>query len=463
MIIEVPVCGPQAHLCPLYGAGVQCLAGYSDLLCAQTRSCWGNSQRRGCPALLSCALEHMRQLSACCFGGIQGESHMARVCSRVGVRAGWGISWGSGLVLVGAVCGGDEDSKWYTSGPVHGFEWRRKHYAADRRAKQANKQDFQGLVAVTTATPGPVLTGKGARSKRLGKQARERLRRQKAKKRDQSSIRRPERAQAGGPRDQVEQKMSRQEQAPAIIAAADDDLAAPSSRSRTSAGDGRKNQEEFCARLSMNQRIVITNPEFDGKNLEGGRTPKKRGASKSSGPPIKQAGGSRGEGREREEKRADAMNVVSSIINILIDNTYDCAVVVAQRKQADQPGGKIASGSEGKGESPEGSSGDTDSESSEEETASSSGDDSIRAVGTVSSEGENWKLQETVEDGFTRVSTREEKRQAKREAQKEEEKKITTTSSSSTTTTTLPPPPPPQGQEEKVQVAVTADTACCRR
>ena len=172
----------------------------------------------------------------------------------------------------------------------------------------------------------------------------------------------------------------------------------------------------------MNQRIVITNPEFDGTNLEGGRTPKKRGESKSSGPPIKQAGGSRGEGREREEKRADAMNVVSSIISTLIDNTYDCAVVVVQQEQTDQLGGEIASGIEGEGESPEGSSGDTDSESSDEETASSSEDDSARAVGTASGERENWKLQETVEDGFTRVSTREEKRQAKREVQKEKEK-----------------------------------------
>ena len=127
--------------------------------------------------------------------------------------------------MVGTAVCGEGDSKWYTSGPVRG-----KHYAAERRAKRVNNQDFSGLVAVTTATPGPVLTGKGARSKRLEKQARERLRRQKAKKRDQPSIRRPDRAQAGGPRDQVEQKMSRQERAPAITAAAADDnnSAAPS-------------------------------------------------------------------------------------------------------------------------------------------------------------------------------------------------------------------------------------------
>ena len=70
-----------------------------------------------------------------------------------------------------------------------------------------------------------------------------------------------------------------------------------------------------------------------------------------------------------------------------------------------------------------GSSGDTDSESNDEETASSSEDDSTRAVGAASGERGNWKLQETVEDGFTRVSSREEKRQAKRALQKEEEKK----------------------------------------
>jgi len=301
MNIEVPVCGPQAHLCPLYGAGVQCLTGYSDLLCAQTRRCWGNSQGRGCPALLSCALEHIRQPSACCFGG--SEPHKAWACptSRVGVgRAGWGISWSSGLVLIGAVCG-ESDSRWYTSGPVRG-----KHFAAERRARRVHGQDLSGLVANETAIPGPVLTGGGARAKkRLGKQARERLRRRKAKERAQSSTRRPGHAQAGGPIDQVEQKTSCQEQAPPNTAAADNDTtsAAPLSCSRTSAGDGRKNQEEFCARLSMNQRIVIANPEFEGKNLEGGRTPKKRGASKSSGPPIKQAGGSRGEGRERGEKK----------------------------------------------------------------------------------------------------------------------------------------------------------------
>ena len=156
--------------------------------------------------------------------------------------------------------------------------------------------------------------------------------------------------------------------------------------------------------------------------MEGGRNPKERGANEKSGSPIRTARdtGSRGEGGE--EKRTAAMDVASSIINTLIENAYEAGVVL-QRKQADQPGGKITSGIEGEGESPEGSSGDTDSESSDEETASSSEDDSVRAVGTASGAGENWKLQVTVEDGFTRVSTREEKRQAKRELQREEEKK----------------------------------------
>ena len=212
--------------------------------------------------MLSCALEHLRQPNACCFEGIQGGSHKAVACSRVGV-VGAGFSWNRGLALVGAVCGGDDDSKWYTSGPVHGFEWRRKHYAADRRAKQANKQDFQGLVADTTATPGPVLAGKGP--KRPGKQARERFRRQQAKKRVQSSIRRPVRAQASGPRDQVEQTMNRQQQAPPNMASADDDdLTAPFSCCRTDAGGGEQDQDEFCARLDRHQRIIISNSGFDG-------------------------------------------------------------------------------------------------------------------------------------------------------------------------------------------------------
>ena len=225
--------------------------------------------------MLSCALEHLRQPNACCFEGIQGGSHRAVACSRVGVvGVGAGFSWNRGLALVGAVCGGDDDSKWYTSGPVHGFEWRRKHYAADRRAKQANKQDFQGLVADTTATPGPVFAGKGP--KRPGKQARERFRRQQAKKRVQSSIRRPVRAQATGPRDQVEQTMNRQQQAPPM-ASTDDDSAAPSSSSRTDAGGGKQDQEdEFCARLDRHQRIIISNPGFDGA---GGGNPDQRGAN----------------------------------------------------------------------------------------------------------------------------------------------------------------------------------------
>eukprot|EP00639_Heterosigma_akashiwo_P020428 CAMPEP_0206413826 /NCGR_PEP_ID=MMETSP0294-20121207/34939_1 /ASSEMBLY_ACC=CAM_ASM_000327 /TAXON_ID=39354 /ORGANISM="Heterosigma akashiwo, Strain CCMP2393" /LENGTH=261 /DNA_ID=CAMNT_0053875477 /DNA_START=63 /DNA_END=844 /DNA_ORIENTATION=- len=248
MNIEVPVCGPQAHLCPLYGAGVQCLTGYGDLLCAQTRRCWGNSQGRGCPALLSCALEHIRQPSACCFGG------------------------SCGLVLIGAVCG-ESDSRWYTSGPVRG-----KHFAAERRARRVHGQDLSGLVANETAIPGPVLTGGGARAKkRLGKQARERLRRRKAKEIAQSSTRRPGHARAGGPIDQVEQRTSCQEQAPPNTAAADNDTtsAAPLSCSRTSAGDGRKNQEEFCARLSMNQRIVIYESRIRRKKLGGGENSKK--------------------------------------------------------------------------------------------------------------------------------------------------------------------------------------------
>ena len=87
MNIEVPACGPQAHLCPLYGAGGQCLVDYNSLLlCAQTRRCWDDAQRRECPASLACALEHLCHPSACCLGRIQGGSLMAKAClSRVGV------------------------------------------------------------------------------------------------------------------------------------------------------------------------------------------------------------------------------------------------------------------------------------------------------------------------------------------------------------------------------------------
>ena len=115
--------------------------------------------------------------------------------------------------------------------------------------------------------------------------------------------------------------MSRQERAPAVIAAADDNnLAAPSSRSRTSAGDGGKDQEEFCARLNRNQRIVITNSEFGGANLEGGRNTKERGASERSGLPIRPARGTGSRGEGGEEKRTAATDVALSMINLLIEN-----------------------------------------------------------------------------------------------------------------------------------------------
>ena len=206
MNIEVPVCGPQAHLCPLCGAGAQCLADFDNLLCAQTRSCWGNSQRRGCPALLACALEHMRQPNACCLGRIQGRACL----SRVGVGSGFqGVSWANQeLVLVGAVCEGDS-WEWYIPGVVHGFEWRRQHNTVDRRTGGDNwlrkhaagtrrrapispsgsavSRASTGSSGVAAATPGEANAGKRTGWKRLGKKRREQLRRRLARAKARSS------------------------------------------------------------------------------------------------------------------------------------------------------------------------------------------------------------------------------------------------------------------------------------
>ncbi len=105
---------------------------------------------------------------------------------------------------------------------------------------------------------------------------------------------------------------------------------------------------------------------------------------------------------------------------MLLENVHDSAKVL--QGQTDQPEGRSESCTEGEGESSEGSGSDEDSESSEEETELSSEDDSIRENDAAPGERENWELQETVEDGFTRVDTREEKRQAKRARQKEVER-----------------------------------------
>ena len=97
--------------------------------------------------------------------------------------------------------------------------------------------------------------------------------------------------------------MRRQERAPAIIIAAaadDNNSAAPSSHSWSSAGDGDggKYQEEFCARLNRNQRIVITNSEFGGANLEGGGNPKEREQARGAVRQSDRRGGRGAEGRE---------------------------------------------------------------------------------------------------------------------------------------------------------------------
>ena len=133
MIIEVLVCGPQAHLCPLNGAGGQCLGGCNSLHCADTRRtvrvrCRHDAHGRECPALQFCALEHWIPTNTSRLRWIQGESYGAMACCKeVGVGRGMGMNWADqhGLALVGAICGGD-DSDWWILGPVNGFEWRRK-------------------------------------------------------------------------------------------------------------------------------------------------------------------------------------------------------------------------------------------------------------------------------------------------------------------------------------------------
>ena len=206
--------------------------------------------------------------------------------------------------------------------------------------------------------------------------------------------------------------------------------AAPSLLAVVPSGDGENDREDFCVRLSRNERIVIANSEFDGTNSTGGNPVDREATSGASGRPIRLEGGTgRGEEGREEGPAADAASTSAAsaaaaaaahAIALVLDRVSDCAEVLRGQNDQSDDGGK--DGNEGEGELSKGSGGDTDSGSSDEESASSSEDDSTREVGTASGERENWELRETVEDGFTRVSTREEKRQAKREVQKEKEK-----------------------------------------
>ena len=99
MIIEVPVCGPQAHLRSLYGGGGQCLGGCNSLQCADMHSrgkmsirvrCRHDAQGRVCPELHVCTLEHWLPLNTDRFEWILGESSRSMACfeRRVGVWEG---------------------------------------------------------------------------------------------------------------------------------------------------------------------------------------------------------------------------------------------------------------------------------------------------------------------------------------------------------------------------------------
>ena len=382
---------------------------------------------------------------------------------------GWGYQ--HGLFRGGVVCSGDSDD-WYIAGPVGGVNWLRKHASGTRRrapispSGSAVSRASTGSSGVAAATPGEANAGKRTGRKRLGKKRREQLRRRLARAnlaRSSAQLRRDgallaaDASTTASAANGVEGEEQQQQ---------------PSSS--TSAVDGGEvgstastQHGELTGILREGRPIILVNPDFvangreevspppaigqvegreeghqkhesDLSGQDGGAVAVEspiRGAESNGGREEMAAvsdeertavsaaagGGGGGDGREEEESTHHPSSSSSSSSDS--ESSEEETVVLLQRKQADQPGGKIASGIEGKGESPEGSSGDTDSESSDEETASSSEGDSTGAVGAASAERGNWELQETVEDGFTRVSTKEEKRQAKRVLQKEKEKK----------------------------------------
>ena len=101
MIIEVPVCGPQAHLRPLYGAGGRCLTGCNNH-CTDMRihrggkksirvRCRHDAQGRECLELHVCELEHWLPINTDRFEWIMGESNRSWACNE-GVR-----NWEGGI------------------------------------------------------------------------------------------------------------------------------------------------------------------------------------------------------------------------------------------------------------------------------------------------------------------------------------------------------------------------------
>ena len=184
MIIKVPVCGPQAHVCPLYGAGGQYLDGCNSLQCADKHRrgaesirvrCRHDAHGRECPDLHVCAFEHWLPPNTGRFQWILGGTNVTAACFKgVGVWDGVGRSWAyqHGLFRGGVVYGGDDDN-WYISGLVGGVQWMRKHAAGDRR-RGSNTPGSASSGAATTA-PGTAKAGEHTGRNCRGKKTRERL------------------------------------------------------------------------------------------------------------------------------------------------------------------------------------------------------------------------------------------------------------------------------------------------
>jgi len=200
MIIEVPVCGPQAHLRPLYGAGGRCLTGCSNH-CTDMRihsggkkairvRCRHDAQGRECLELHVCELEHWLPINTDRFEWIMGESNHSGACYEEvrnwGGAFGRGLGYQHGLFRGGVVCSGDSDD-WYIAGPVGGTDWMRKHATGTRGRGPISPSGSNSSGASTrspraaASTPGKENEGKRTGRKRLGKKRRDQLRRRLAR------------------------------------------------------------------------------------------------------------------------------------------------------------------------------------------------------------------------------------------------------------------------------------------